>query len=106
MACYLITDASRGIGLAMASHLMTLPTSEVERVFATASRESTALKTLIQASVGRIHFIKLDITNEHSLDIAIAEVEYILGSAGLDVLISNTGKTLVPPKTTSKMFLQ
>jgi len=106
MVSYLITDASRGIGLAMAGHLLTFPASEVTCIFATASRESTALKTLIQASVDRMHFIELDIKNEHSLNVAIAEVEYVLDGAGLDVLINNSGKTLVTPKTMSKVFVQ
>lgn len=68
MASYLITDASRGIGLAMAGHLLTPPTSEVKCVFATAPRESSALKALIQASSNKLHFVELDITNEHSLN--------------------------------------
>lgn len=106
MASYLITDASRGIGLAMASYLMTLSTSEVERVFATAPRESTALKSLVQDSAGRVHFIELDIANERSFNLAIAEIETFLDGAGLDILINNTGKTPVAPKAMSIMCVQ
>jgi len=103
MVSYLITDTSSGIGLAMTSHLITLPASEVEYIFATATRESTALRTLARASAGRIKFVQLDITNEDSLNVALAKIEHVLGEAGIDVLINNTGKTLVAPKSISRM---
>lgn len=98
MASYLITGCSRGLGLAMAEHLITLPTCEVDRVFATARQESPALKALIQSSAGRMQFVELDATNERSIKAAVSEVEFRLDGAGLDVLINNAGKMLTTPE--------
>lgn len=98
MASYLITGCSRGLGLAMAEHLMTLPSCEVDRVFATARKQSPALKTLIESSAGRLQFVELDATNEQSIESAVSEVEFRLDGAGLDVLINNAGKMLATPE--------
>jgi NAD(P)-dependent dehydrogenase (short-subunit alcohol dehydrogenase family) len=81
----------------MAEYFMTLPTCEVDRVFATARQESQALKALVQSSVGRLQFIELDATNERSIKAAVSEVEFRLDGAGLDVLINNAGKMPTMP---------
>jgi NAD(P)-dependent dehydrogenase (short-subunit alcohol dehydrogenase family) len=98
MASYLITGCSHGLGLAMAEHLMTLPSSEVDRVFATARHQSPALKALVESSAGRLTYVELDATNEQSVKAASAKVEFILDGAGLDVLINNAGKMRTTPE--------
>lgn len=98
MASYLITGCSRGLGFAMAEHLVTLPSSEVDRVFATARHQSPALKALVESSAGRLTFVELDATKEQSITAAVAEVEFVLDGAGLDVLINNAGKMRTTPE--------
>ncbi|KAE9365578.1 dehydrogenase [Stipitochalara longipes BDJ] len=91
MASYLITGCSRGLGLALAAHLNTYPSSEVGTILATSRTESAALKSLAENSKGRVVFIQLDTTNEASIKNAVTETEKILGEKGLDVLINNAG---------------
>lgn len=54
MASYIITGASRGIGLALAGILAAKPVSEVSIVYAAARTETDALKKLIAKSGGRV----------------------------------------------------
>jgi len=89
----------------MASHLMTFPSSIVDRVFATARHESPALRELVQVSAGRMHFIQLDATDETSIKAAVTEVEFLLDGAGLDVLINNAGKMLSTPDGIVNMYV-
>ena len=100
MASYLITGCTRGLGLVMASHLATFPSSEVDRIFVTARGESTALKTLIQSSAGKVQFIRMDTSKESSIKAAVAEVDGILEGHGLDVLINNAGQSFTLSSTT------
>ena len=90
METYLITGCSRGLGLAMTSHLLSLP-SPPSTIFATARSESPALKEVISKSSGRAIYIPLETTNEASIKNAVTEVEKVLGGKGLDVLINNAG---------------
>jgi NAD(P)-dependent dehydrogenase (short-subunit alcohol dehydrogenase family) len=95
MANYLITGSSRGLGLALATELCTLPPSTIGLIFATARSSTPSLQALIGNSNGRVVFVELDATNEASVNDAIKHVESVLGAkdpdGGLDVLINNAG---------------
>jgi NAD(P)-dependent dehydrogenase (short-subunit alcohol dehydrogenase family) len=93
MATYLITGASRGMGLEMVRYLASSPPSEVSVVFATARSESVALKDISSSSSGRVCFVKLDTTDEENIKDAVTQVESVLGSQSLDVLVNNAGAT-------------
>jgi len=92
MASYLITGSSRGIGLSLVSLLAAFPETIVGKIVATArTTESPALQKLAQSSGGRISIVKLVTTDKASIAQAATEVEHILGSRGLDVLVNNAG---------------
>ena len=91
MASYLITGANRGFGLALARQLISLPASEVAKVFATARGDAPELVELAKKSSDRVVIVNLDVTNEASIKQAAAEVEADLSGKGLDVLINNAG---------------
>jgi NAD(P)-dependent dehydrogenase (short-subunit alcohol dehydrogenase family) len=91
MSSFLVTGASRGLGLAFVQRLSALPVSEVSIVFATARSQSPELEELAKQSAGRVIVIKLEVTNETSIKQAATEVEDRLGGKGLDVLINNAG---------------
>ncbi|KAG6999652.1 phomenoic acid biosynthesis cluster MFS-type transporter [Physcia stellaris] len=91
MASYLITGANRGFGLALARQLISLPASEVAKVFATARSDAPELVELAKKSSDRVVIVNLDVTNEASIKQAAAEVEADLSGKGLDVLINNAG---------------
>lgn len=97
MATYLVTGSSRGLGLEIVTQLAAMPPAQVDRVFATARSDSSSkLRELVQGSSGRIVFVKLDAEDKTSIKDASAEVEKMLGTRGLDVLINNVG---IMPKT-------
>ena len=91
MASFLITGASRGLGLALVQELAALPASDVTKVFATARADASALQELVKKASGRVVFLQLDVTSEPSIQQAAAEVEANLAGKGLDVLINNAG---------------
>lgn len=91
MATFLITGASRGLGLALARELASLPASEVSKIIASARGDAPALDELAQTSSGRVLTVKLEVTDQASIKKAAAEVENFLGGKGLDVLINNAG---------------
>ncbi|CZR59360.1 related to short chain oxidoreductase (CsgA) [Phialocephala subalpina] len=91
MALYLITGASRGLGLELARQLGSLPASEVSKVFATARGDAPILEELAKKSSGRVIVVRLDVTNEASIKQAAVEVEANLDGKGLDILINNAG---------------
>jgi len=91
MASYLITGASRGIGLAIADLLASRPASEVSTVFAAFRTETDELKQLVSKSAGRVQQVKIDVTDEASTKQAAAEVEKQLDGKGLDVLVNGAG---------------
>jgi len=103
MTSYLITGSSRGLGLSMATHLASLPSSEVGTVFATARSESDGLKDLISKSSGRVIYVKLETTSESSIAAAVASVEKVVGVKGLDVLINNAGIMNMTPDGVASM---
>jgi NAD(P)-dependent dehydrogenase (short-subunit alcohol dehydrogenase family) len=91
MASFLVTGASRGLGLAFVQRLSALPVSEVGTVFATARSQSPELEELAKQSAGRVIVIKLEVTDETSIKQAATKVGDKLGGKGLDVLINNAG---------------
>lgn len=103
MASYLITGCSRGLGLAITSHLLSFPTSEVGTIIATSRAESSALKDIVLKSGGRVKYIQLDATNEASIKKAATQAEQILGEKGLDVLINNAGMLNYTPEGIASM---
>jgi NAD(P)-dependent dehydrogenase (short-subunit alcohol dehydrogenase family) len=103
MASYLITGCSRGLGLAIASHMLSFPTSQVGTIIATSRSESSALKDLVLKSEGRVKHIQLDATNEASIKKAATQAEQALGEKGLDVLINNAGILKFTPEGIASM---
>jgi NAD(P)-dependent dehydrogenase (short-subunit alcohol dehydrogenase family) len=66
MSFFLITGTNRGLGLAITKYLVSLPTSKVSIVFATARSESTELKKVIASSSDRATFVKLEKASKRS----------------------------------------
>lgn len=92
MASYLVTGASRGLGLALVERLVSLPKAEVQTVFATSRQDnSSRLRELVTSSSGRVEFVQLDVTDETSITQAARTVEGKLQGKGLDFLINNAG---------------
>jgi NAD(P)-dependent dehydrogenase (short-subunit alcohol dehydrogenase family) len=91
MASFLITGCSRGLGLALVQELLSLPSSKVSKIFATARGDSPSLNELAKSSPDRVVVLILDVTNEDSVKKAAAEVESHLQDKGLDYLINNAG---------------
>ncbi|KAH6720410.1 short chain oxidoreductase [Leptodontidium sp. MPI-SDFR-AT-0119] len=91
MATYLITGTSRGLGLALTTHLSTLPSSEISTIFALARTESPALKALVEKADGKVVLVTADVADEDSIKKAVVDVEARLGGKGLDVLVNNVG---------------
>ncbi|CRG92714.1 hypothetical protein PISL3812_09780 [Talaromyces islandicus] len=101
MASYLITGASRGLGLELTRQLSTR--SDVGKIFATARGDAPKLQQLASTSPDKIVVVKLDVTDEASIKQAAAEVESKLAGKGLDVLINNAGVLQYAPKGVSSM---
>ena len=92
MASYLITGASRGLGLTLATLLAARPESQVRSIVLAARSLSPALKVLIAKYSNRLHFVSLEVTSQDSVNAAVKEVEKLLEpSGGLDILINNAG---------------
>lgn len=92
MASYLITGSSRGLGLALVSHLASLPKAEVATIIATARQDnSPQLREIVSAWPGRVEFVQLDVTDKASVEEAVKSVEHKLQGKGLDYLINNAG---------------
>jgi NAD(P)-dependent dehydrogenase (short-subunit alcohol dehydrogenase family) len=103
MASYLITGASRGIGLALTEILAGKPATDVSIVFAAARTETDSVKTLIAKHAGRIELIPIDVTSADAVKKAATKVEQSLGGKGLDVLINNAGIMNHTPKGVQTM---
>jgi NAD(P)-dependent dehydrogenase (short-subunit alcohol dehydrogenase family) len=92
MSNYLVTGASRGLGLELITQLLRHPESSVKRVFATTRSEPTELlQDLIDGSAGRLVNIVLDPLDLNSVQATLPEIEKHLDGAGLDFLINNVG---------------
>ncbi|KAL4784108.1 hypothetical protein BJX76DRAFT_328061 [Aspergillus varians] len=101
MATYLITGASRGLGLELATQLTASPESEVGLVFATSRQTNPPKLTDLAAKTsGRLVAIQLDPNDPASLRAVVEEVERRLQGRGLDVLVNNVA---VMPVTNGKI---
>ncbi|KAI0724952.1 NAD-P-binding protein [Fomitopsis betulina] len=86
---WLVTGASRGLGLELVRQLTA---SETNIVIAAARNISTAPQlSALQADRSNLHIVQLDVNDEKSLRESVAQVEQILGERGLDVLYNNAG---------------
>lgn len=91
MSSFLVTGASRGIGLSLVRHLAERPVSEVSKVFASARSRSDALESVISAAKGRVEYVELDVTSRDSAAAALVALRKALDGVALDVLINNAG---------------
>ncbi|KAH7347018.1 short-chain dehydrogenase/reductase SDR [Pyrenochaeta sp. MPI-SDFR-AT-0127] len=91
MSSFLVTGASRGIGLSLVTHLASKPISEVSKVFASARSQSDALTNIISKAQGRVEFVELEVASLESVTSASVAVGKSLDGRGLDVLINNAG---------------
>lgn len=99
MASYLVTGASRGLGLALVTRLATLPKTEVGTIIATTRQDNSArLKEIADTSALRVQIVKLDVTDESSVKDGVAAVERQLKGKGLDYLVNNAGVSDWSPK--------
>lgn len=103
MASYLVSGSSRGLGLAMVTHLANSSPSDARVIFATARSETPDLKELIEKSSGRVVYIEMDTTDQASVDKAVKAVKIQLGDKGLDYLVNNAGVGGFAPDWTEKM---
>ncbi|KFZ12067.1 hypothetical protein V501_04389 [Pseudogymnoascus sp. VKM F-4519 (FW-2642)] len=103
MASYLVTGSSRGLGLAMVTHLANSTPSDARVVFATARSHTPDLKELVEKSSGRVVFVEMDTTDQASVDKAVKAVEVQVGDKGLDYLVNNAGVGGFAPEWTEKL---
>ncbi|THZ79426.1 NAD(P)-binding protein [Aureobasidium pullulans] len=92
MATYLITGASRGIGLELTKQLLDLPASQVSKTFAVARNTDTGLlQELVQKHSDRVVPISASVQDNASVQKAVEAVKANLQGKGLDVLVNNAG---------------
>ncbi|RAL16790.1 SDR family oxidoreductase [Aspergillus homomorphus CBS 101889] len=95
MTTYLITGATRGIGLELTRQLAAKPATEVYQIFAGArsspSHFPPDFQTLLREHASRITPVQLDVTDENGVRRAAQSVSEALQGRGLDVLINNAG---------------
>lgn len=92
MATYLITGASRGIGLELTKQLLDLPASQVSKVFAVArNAETDAIKQLEQKYSDRLYPVSASVDSTASVQQAVEAVKAKLNGQSLDVLVNNAG---------------
>lgn len=101
MASYLITGCSRGLGLELVKLLA--KSTVANTILATARRETPALKSIIDSSDGRVHYIPLDVTDDISIISAVEMVTKKLNGKGLDVLINNAAIHILEAQGATKM---
>ncbi|CCM05065.1 uncharacterized protein FIBRA_07271 [Fibroporia radiculosa] len=95
MPSYLITGASRGIGLAMVAALLEQPDTFVVAA-ARSPKQSKGLQELSARYKDRLALIVIDYANFASIDEAAKQAAAVLPD-GLDYLISNAGAALQSP---------
>jgi NAD(P)-dependent dehydrogenase (short-subunit alcohol dehydrogenase family) len=103
MSSYLITGASRGLGLGFCTALAAKPASEVSTIFAVGRSESHELQALVEAHPRRVIFVKMDVTAKTSISEAAETVKGHLSGRGLDVLINNAGVQNQTPEGVAAM---
>ncbi|EIW54680.1 NAD-P-binding protein [Trametes versicolor FP-101664 SS1] len=87
---WLITGASRGIGLEIVRQLSASPNNTI--IATCRSPPSTnALKALGTSTKGAMHIVALDTDDRQSVQASAVEVATILGNRGVDYLINNAG---------------
>ncbi|XP_015787324.1 uncharacterized protein LOC107364485 isoform X3 [Tetranychus urticae] len=93
----LVTGANRGIGLELVRQLASLE-PKISHIIATCRNPDAAkeLKAIAKTS-NNVHILKLEVTDYNSFDAFYAEVEKIVGSSGLDILINNAGIAIMTP---------
>jgi NAD(P)-dependent dehydrogenase (short-subunit alcohol dehydrogenase family) len=92
MAAYLITGASRGIGLELTRQLLELPASQISKIFAIARNiESDAIKQLEQKFPDRFYPVSASVDSNTSVQKAVETVKSKLNGDPLDVLVNNAG---------------
>ena len=92
----LITGATAGIGRHAALHLA----ARGFRVIAT-GRNQDALAELVGRGRGRPPTLRLDVTDQASIDSAVEVVNRITGGHGIDVLVNNAGYGDIAPMETT-----
>lgn len=98
MATYLITGASRGIGLELTKQLLEVPASQISKIFTLSrSAPSGSLQELIRSNPDRVVHVAASVDSEESVRAAAKQVESHLSGVGLDVLINNAGVTAFCP---------
>nr|POE80957.1 putative oxidoreductase [Quercus suber] len=92
MSIYLVTGASRGIGLELIGQLVQLPTSKVSKIFALSRSEpSGQLASLIDDEEDRIVHVTASVEDTASVLQAAEDVKGLLNGKGLDILVNNAG---------------
>ena len=88
----LITGGNRGIGLGLVKQLLQLD-SPPQHIFATCRDPSRAeeLEALMEGHEGRLHILKLEMTDYGAYETIKNIVEETVGENGLNLLINNAG---------------
>ncbi|KAI0816808.1 NAD-P-binding protein [Trametes gibbosa] len=89
-ATWLITGASRGIGLELVRQILKSPNNVIIAACRAPERAAglDALKNTVQ---GTLHVMPLDVSDTASIRAVPKQLEAILGDSGLDYLINNAG---------------
>ncbi|KAI0638077.1 NAD-P-binding protein [Trametes polyzona] len=85
---WLITGASRGIGLELVRQLLESPNNVVIAACRNPEKAST-LKALKDSAKGALHIIQLDVSDADNIRAIAKDLETILGDKGLDYLVNN-----------------
>lgn len=92
MSTYAITGTSKGVGLSLTQHLLTLPSSKVSHIFALSRGAPTpALQSLLSANATRLTHVRCAVNDSASVQQAVEEITSALDGKGLDVLVNNAG---------------
>lgn len=83
-------SANRGIGLELVRQLLASPSNLVVAACRMPEKAS-ALTDLKKSANGTLHVVQLDVSDFDNIRALPAQLEPILGSTGLDYLISNAG---------------
>ncbi|KAI9061965.1 NAD-P-binding protein [Trametes sanguinea] len=87
---WLVTGTSRGIGLEIVKQLVANPVNLVVAALRNPDK-APALHGLKTTAKGKLHIVKLDVSNFDSIRESVKQIEPILGDIGLDYLVSNAG---------------